>query len=140
MRLRPLQRLNVSVLGLIGQLIQSAFVAALVTSFLLVFGLLTMPAALQQRWIGAPPDELVRLGTILGDHRVLTVELLTVSTLLGAVVGLYFTGLAVTDTAYRTSHFEHLIQEVRVLAAAHALYQAALINSQPPLPDESTNV
>lgn len=133
-RLRPLQRLNLFVLAIIAQLIQSAFVAVLVTAFLVVFGLLTLPTALQQRWIGAPPDPVIQLGTLLGDSRVLTVELLTVSVLLGAVVGLYFTGLAVTDTAYRTSHFERVLIEVRVLVAAHALYQAALTPSDPPPP------
>lgn len=130
--LRPLQRLNLSVLAIIGQLIQSAFVAVLISSFLMVFGILTVPAALQERWIGAPPDAIIRLGTVLGDARVLTVELLTVSVLLGAVVALYFTGLVVTDAAYRTSHFERLLHEVRVLAAAHALYQATITTSDPP--------
>ena len=98
----------------------------------MIFGILTVPAALQERWIGAPPDAIIRLGTVLGDARVLTVELLTVSVLLGAVVALYFTGLVVTDAAYRTSHFERLLHEVRVLAAAHALYQATITTSDPP--------
>jgi hypothetical protein len=56
---------------------------------------------------------------------VLTVELLTVVVLLGGVVGLYFTGLAITDSAFRTSHFERLLEEVSLLVAARAVYAAA---------------
>ena len=52
----------------------------------------------------------------------LTVELLTVVVLLGGVVGLYFTGLAITDSAFRPSHFERLLDEVSLLVAARAVY------------------
>lgn len=122
--LRPLQRANLLSLVLVGQLLQSLFVAAAVALFLVVVGLVALPAALQDRWVGAPTQPLLTLA-FLGETRVLTAELVTVAALLGAVVGLYFTGLAVTDSAYRPSHFEHLMGEVRVLVAAHARYAAA---------------
>jgi hypothetical protein len=123
--LRTLQRLNLSVLVLLGQLIQSAFVALVITGFLIVFGVLALPASLQQDWIG---EDVTRLATFdfLGETRVLSQELLTTSTLLGSVVGLYFTGLAVTDSGYRNAHFDRLVDEVRHLLSAHAFYVAAL--------------
>jgi hypothetical protein len=122
--LRTLQRLNLTALVLISQLIQSAFVASVITLFLVIFGLLALPVSLQERWIG---DGVTSLATfdILGEVRVLSLELVTVSTLLGSVVGLYFTGLAVTDSVHRTAHFDRLVYEIRQILAAHAYYVGA---------------
>jgi len=123
--LRTLQRLNLSVLVLVGQLIQSAFVALVIAGFLVVFGVLALPASLQEGWIG---QDVTALATFdfLGETRLLSQELVTTSTLLGSVVGLYFTGLAVTDSGYRTAHFDRLLDEVRHILTAHAFYVAAL--------------
>lgn len=120
-----MQRLNLSVLVVLGQLIQSAFVALIVAAFLVVFGVVALPANLQERWIGEGITGLATLD-MLGEMRVLTLELVTTSCLLGSVVGLYFTGLAVTDSAYRNAHFDRIVDEVRQLLAAHAFYVAAL--------------
>jgi hypothetical protein len=123
--LRPLQRLNLAMLVLIGQLIQSAFVAFVIAGFLVVFGTLALPATLQERWIGATVGVLAHY-ELLGETRVLSPELVRVATLLGSVVGLYFTGLAITDSVYRTAHFERMLAEVRQLVGARAFYAAAL--------------
>lgn len=123
--LRTLQRLNLSVLVLLGQLIQSTFVALVVAGFLVVIGVLALPASLQQVWIGAEVTELATFD-FLSETRVLSQELVTTSILLGSVVGLYFTGLAVTDSGYRTAHFDRLVDEVRQLLSAHAFYIAAM--------------
>ena len=128
--LRTLQRLNLSVLVLLGQLIQSAFVALVIAGFLIIFGVLALPASLQVGWIG---QDVTGLATFdfLGETRLLSQELVTTSILLGSVVGLYFTGLAVTDSGYRTAHFDHLLDEVRHILTAHSFYVAAL---SPPRP------
>ena len=123
--LRTLQRLNLSVLVLLGQLIQSAFVALVIAGFLVVFGVLALPASLQESWIGQDVTGLATF-VFLGETRLLSQELVTTSVLLGSVVGLYFTGLAVTDSEYRTAHFDRLIDEVRHLLSAHVFYAAAL--------------
>ncbi|HEX2154246.1 MAG TPA: hypothetical protein VHL52_09740 [Acidimicrobiia bacterium] len=123
--LRFLQRLNVTALAVIAQLIQSAFVALLVSAFLVVFGLLVLPVALQETWIGGDVVSLAQF-ELLGETRILSRELVSIAVLLGSVTGLYFTGLAVTDSAYRTAHFERMLQEVRQLVAAHAFYTAAI--------------
>ena len=119
-----LQRLNLGILVLFGQLIQSIFVALIVTGFLVLFGSLAIPATLQGLWIGANVTSLFQF-QFLGEVRILSKELVTVATLLGSVVGLYFTGLAITDSAYRTAHFERMLHEVRQLIAARAYYAAA---------------
>jgi hypothetical protein len=123
--LSALQRVNITALLLLGQLIQSLFVALTVTAFLIVFGLLALPGDLQERWIGVPPSTIVAFEA-LGELRTLSFELVAVTAILGAVVGLYFTGLAVNDAAYRPAHFGRLVDEVRPLVAARALYRAAL--------------
>ena len=128
--LRILQRLNLSVLVVIGQLIQSAFVALVVASFLVAFGILALPVELQERWIGEAITGLVTID-LLGEPRVLSLELVTTSCLLGSVVGLYFTGLAVTDSAYRNAHFDRIVEEVRLILAAHAFYFVAVRGGSP---------
>jgi hypothetical protein len=120
-----LQRRNVEFIVLINQLLQSTFVAVLVLGFLVAFGLIVVPASVQATWIGAPVIELVRLD-LLGEARVLSAELIAVSTLLSGIVGLYFTGLALTDATYRADHVTKVVGELRTLLAARALYLAAL--------------
>ena len=123
-KLRLLQRLNLSVLVVLAQLIQSAFVAFTVALFLAAFGLIALPASLQELWIGESVTGLASF-ELLGESRILSRELLIASCLLGGVVGLYFTGLAVTDSAYRNAHFQRIVDEVRQLLSAHAFYVAA---------------
>ncbi|MCC6617940.1 MAG: hypothetical protein IT341_02745 [Chloroflexi bacterium] len=123
--LTTLQRFNLAVLAVIGQLLQSLFVAALVTAFLVAFGMIVVPGELQERWASVPISPIVEI-VLLGDARVLSIELLIVTALLGAIVGLYFTGLAVTDTAYRPAHFGRIVDELRALVAARSIYAQAL--------------
>jgi len=124
-KLRVLQRINLAALVLIGQLIQSGFVAVVVAGFLVVFGFLVLPASLQEAWIGDAVTGLLSVD-MLGESRVLSRELVTTSCLLGGVVGLYFTGLAVTDSSYRTAHFDRILEEVRQTLAARAFYAVKL--------------
>jgi hypothetical protein len=123
--LSRLQRLNLTTLVLLSQLIQSVFVAGVVMVFLVCLGLLALPADLQVRWVGDGVQTLLAFD-LLGEVRTLSAELLTVCALLGAVVGLYFTGLSITDAAYRAEHFSRVVEEVRELLAARAVYVAAL--------------
>ncbi len=120
-----LERVNVVALGVIGVLIQALSVSVLVMAFLVVFALLAVPADVQAGWIGEPVRELAAL-SLLGEERVVTGELLTVSTLLSGIVGLYFTGLAVTDSAYRGEYLDRLLAELRDLLAVRAWYLRAL--------------
>lgn len=128
--LTTLQRFNLAVLAVIGQLVQSVFVAIMVTAFLVLFGMIVVPGELQERWAGVPINPLLEFA-LLDGTRTVSMELLTVTALLGTIVGLYFTGLAVTDTAYRPAHFGRIVDELRTLVAAHAIYASAL---PPPAP------
>jgi hypothetical protein len=127
--LTPLQRLNLGALAVIAQLIQSAFVALLVASFLIVFGLIALPGELVERWVGSPLGVILAFD-LLGETRHLSQELVRVSILLGSVVGLYFTGLAMTDSAYRTAHFDRVLEEVRQLVAVRDAYLVALVEPE----------
>jgi hypothetical protein len=127
--LRPLQRLNLGALAVIAQLVQSAFVALLVASFLIVFGLIALPGELVERWVGSPLGVIVEF-RLFGETRHLSQELVRVSVLLGSVVGLYFTGLAMTDSAYRDAHFDRMLEEVRQLVAVRDAYVVALVGPE----------
>ena len=129
-----LQRVNVTSLLVIGQLIQSLFVALMVMAFLMVFGLIVLPGELQSRWIGEQATAIVEF-ELLDELRTLSFELVVVTAILGAVVGLYFTGLAVNDAAYRPAHFGRLLDEVRPLVAAWAVYRSRLPNGRPVNPE-----
>lgn len=123
-RLTWLQRRNVEFVVLISQLLQSTFVSLLVLAFLVVFGLIVVPASVQAAWIGAPVTPLLELH-LLEESRVLSAELLSVSALLSGIVGLYFTGLSLTDATFKTEHFTLVVGELRMLLSARALYLSA---------------
>ncbi len=123
-----LERRNVEFVVLVNQLLQSTFVSLLVFLFLVVFGLIVVPAAVQVAWIGGPVTVLAELD-LLGEPRALSSELVTVSALLSGIVGLYFSGLALTDPTYRAEHFTAVVGELRMLLAARALYRAELSRS-----------
>jgi hypothetical protein len=127
-RLAWLERRNVEFVVLVNQLLQSTFVSLIVFAFLVVFGLIVVPAAVQAAWIGGPVTVLAELH-VLGEPRALSAELVTVSALLSGIVGLYFTGLALTDATYRAEHFTAVVGELRMLLAARALYRAALFGT-----------
>lgn len=120
-----LQRRNLDFLVLVNQLLQSVFVALLVMAFLVAFGLLALPASVQEGWIGEAVN-VVTVFELLGEPRTVSAELLTVSALLSAIVGLYFTGLALTDATYRAEHFTLVVAELRSLNATRTVYLAAL--------------
>lgn len=120
-----LERRNVEFVVLVNQLLQSTFVSLLVFAFLVTFGLIVVPSAVQATWIGGPVTVLAELD-VLGEVRALSAELVTVSALLSGIVGLYFTGLALTDPTYRAEHFTAVVGELRMLLAARALYRAQL--------------
>ena len=122
-RLTWLQRINLDFVVVINQLLQSTFVALLVMAFLVVFGLLVVPASVQEQWISAPVTVVWEFD-LLGETRILSIELLIVSALLSGIVGLYFTGLALTDNAYRSEHFTTMLGELRQLFSVRSVYLA----------------
>ena len=124
-RLTWLQRTNVVSLMLVSQLLQSAFVALVVMMFLIVLGVLAIPDGVQERWVGEPVRTILAFD-LLGEPRTISAELLYVSALLSGIVGLYFTGLAVSEPGHREEHFAHVVAEVGQVLAARAYYLSAL--------------
>ncbi len=127
-RLSWLERSNVTLLVAIPQLLQAVAVGVVVMGFLVLFALIAIPAPVQVAWIGGPTRDLFSF-LMLDELRAVSEELLIVSAVLGGIVGLYFTGLATTDSTYRAEGFDREVSGVRQILAARALYRAALERS-----------
>ncbi len=123
-RLAWQERLNLVFLMLISQLVQSAFVGILVLLFLVALGLLAIPASVQATWVGSPVQPVVAFD-LLGEPRMLSVELLIAAGLLGGMCALYFTGLALTDAAFRAEFHARVVGDVEQIMAVHAAYVAS---------------
>jgi hypothetical protein len=100
-------------------------VALLMLAFLVGFGVVALPAELQERWIGASVTTLLEF-ELLGEWRRLSRELITVAAMLSGIVGLYYTGLAITEPARRGDEFRHAIMEVRQILSVRSVYRSAL--------------
>jgi hypothetical protein len=123
-RLRWLERINLVFLMLLSQLLQSLFVGLLVTLFLVALGVLAIPASVQEQWVGEPV-RTVQGFELLGEPRLVSTELLVTAGLLGGMCALYFTGLALTDAAYRDEFHARVVADVEEIMAVHAAYLAS---------------
>lgn len=124
---RPLrwrERMNLAMIMLVSQLVQSLFVALLVAVFLVALGVLAIPASVQETWVGQPVRELLGF-EMLGEPRLVSVELLITAGLLGGVSALYFTGLALTDATYRAEFHDHVVTDIQQIVAVHTAYLAS---------------
>jgi hypothetical protein len=124
-RLSWLERLNVTFLVAVPQLLQALAVGTVVMAFLVVFALIAIPASVQEAWSGGPARVLVEF-QMLDELRTLSAELLIVSAVLGGIVGLYFSGLGMTDSRYRSEGFDREVAGIRQILAARALYRSAI--------------
>ena len=124
-RLSWLHRSNLTLLVVVPQLLQVAAVALIVMAFLVVFAVLAIPGDVQAGWIGALPRVVVEF-PLAGEPRTISTELLVVSAVLGGIVGLYFSGLAISDPTYRSEQFDRDVDGVRELLAARAVYLDAI--------------
>lgn len=123
---RPLRRpelLNLVVLVLINQLLQALFVALMVALFLVVLGVIVVPASVQDAWSGAAVRELVGF-VVLDEPRTLSVELAIAAGLLGGMCGLYFMGFALTDAAYRAEFDARVMTDIQRIIAVRSVYLA----------------
>ena len=120
-----LQKTNMTLLVAVPHLLQAIAVGVVVMAFLMVFALIAVPASVQAGWIGAPSRDLVAF-VMLDELRTISEELLIVCSVLGGIVGLYFSGLSITDASYRTEGFDQQVSNVREILAARVLYLKAL--------------
>ena len=124
-RLSWLHRSNLTLLVVVPQLLQVVAVAVIVTAFLVAFAVLAIPGDVQAGWIGAVPRVVVEY-SLLDEARIISAELLIVSSVLGGIVGLYFSGLAISDPTYRSEQFDRDVDGVRELLAARVVYLEAI--------------
>jgi hypothetical protein len=122
--LRWPERVNLVALMLVSQLVQSLFVAILIVVFLVALGILAIPASVQATWVTPETVRPVLSFELLGEPRLVSVELLIAAGLLGGMCGLYFTGLALTDAAYRAEFHANVVAEVEQILAVRATYRA----------------
>lgn len=127
-RLTWLHRSNLTLLVVVPQLLQVAAVALIVMAFLVVFAVLAIPGDVQAGWIGSAPRVLLEF-SMASEPRTISAELLVVSAVLGGIVGLYFSGLAISDPTYRSEQFDRDVDGVRELLAARAVYLDAIRQS-----------
>ncbi len=127
-RLTWLHRSNLTLLVVVPQLLQVAAVALIVMAFLVVFAVLAIPGDVQAGWIGRAPRVLLEF-SMASEPRTISAELLVVSAVLGGIVGLYFSGLAISDPTYRSEQFDRDVDGVRELLAARAVYLDAIQQS-----------
>jgi len=123
-RLTWQERMNLVFLMLVSQLVQSLFVGLLVLLFLVALGLLAIPAQVQEMWVGEPVQTVIGF-ELLGEPRLLSTELLVTASLLGGVCALYFTGLALSDAAFRAEFHARVVGDVEQIMAVHAAYLAS---------------
>jgi hypothetical protein len=124
-RLSWLHRSNLTLLVIVPQVLQVVAVALIVTTFLAIFAVLAIPGEVQTSWIGVGPRVIVEF-SLLNEPRIVSSELLIVSAVLGGIVGLYFSGLAISDPTYRAEQFDRDVDGIRELLAARAIYVEAI--------------
>lgn len=122
--LRWLERTNLTFLMLVSQLAQSLFVGLLMTLFLVALGVLAIPASVQEQWVGDAVRSVVGF-ELLGEQRLVSAELLMTAGLLGGMCALYFTGLALTDAAYKAEFHARVVGDIEEIIAVHAAYLAS---------------
>jgi hypothetical protein len=122
--LRWPERTNLTILMLVSQLVQSMFVGLLVTIFLVALGVLAIPASVQEQWVGEPVRTVLGF-ELLGEPRLVSAELLMSAGLLGGMCALYFTGLALTDAAYRAEFHARVVGDMEEIMAVHTAYLAS---------------
>ena len=117
------QRLNVGLVLFVSQSLQVLTVSVVVGAFFVALGVITVDTHILQEWIGANfhPHALVKLD-VLGNHGVITEELLRVSGAIAAFTGLYFAISMLTDDVYRREFLGELTSEMRESFAARTEY------------------
>jgi hypothetical protein len=113
------ERVNLTLVLVVTQMVQTLLLALSVFLFFLVFGALTMQEEIVKAWVvDAGVHNLEWLPNV-------SVELLQVSVFLSAFAGLYFTVFAVTDETYRNEFFTGVVAELERAIAVRAAYVAS---------------
>jgi hypothetical protein len=121
------ERVNISLVLFVAQLLQILVLAVLVFCLLIALGALAVHANVIDAWLGTGASKLK--GSLFGVKLPLPHALVQVSLFLAAFSGLYFAASAATDQHYREAFFEPLLADVRVSLAARKVYLARRDNA-----------
>ncbi len=102
---------------LVTQAVQVLLLALAVYAFFVVFGSVAIREDVIRSWLSVEPQWVIK------DWKVVSLELLQVSTFLAAFSGLYFTVYAVSDETYRKQFFASLESELERAVAVRAVYR-----------------
>ncbi len=121
------QRVNVGLVLFVSQSLTVLTVSLAVGLFFVAVGAITVDEHVIHEWLGGgyTPNVLLHLD-ILGQHDVITEELLRVSGAIAAFTGLYFAISMLTDDVYRREFLGELTSEMRATFASRAEYLRAL--------------
>jgi hypothetical protein len=129
------QRVNLLLILMFTQLLQVFLVAAMISVFFFIFGVLAIQEPVINSWVGSelPRGQVDPLLTLdIGGQRfVITRELIRVCAFLGMLSGFYFTIYVITDKTYREDFFDHVLDRVRRIVVVRAVYLELLASADP---------
>lgn len=131
----PRQRFNIGLVTVFSQAIQITLVAATLTGFFVLFGVLAIPESTILDWTALDEIDVFARLDVGGRQLVLTEPLVRVAGFLGAFSGMYFTVQLSTDASYREEFAEDLAPQLRQALAVRCVYRRVL-TSPPARPEE----
>jgi hypothetical protein len=119
------ERLNLSMISVLGRVLVAAVIGAAIAAFFVVFGVLTVDAKVAESWIGGPPT-IWWQGTLAQHTYTLTAEHVRVAVFLGVFSALYFIVAAASDRTLRATLTTDVDEHVHRCLAVRAVYRASL--------------
>ena len=116
--LRRMERANMVLVLILAEMVQVLVFSVLVFVFFVAFGLISVRSEVMAQWIGHDPT----VGSLFGVLLPVPDELLQVSIFLAAFSGMYFVTTTVTDSRYRESFLDPLVDHLAVSLAARQSY------------------
>lgn len=118
-------RVNLSLLVIIAQMVQVVLVALVIGLFYVGFGLLAVRRATIDQWTTSEVDPLATF-ELFGAEVVVTWEHFAVAGFIAVFSGLQFAVSMLTDATYREEFYEDVTDEIRDVLAVRALYHDGL--------------
>lgn len=118
------ERLNLTLLIFIAELVQMVLVAVVIGLFYVVFGLLTVREETLLQWTEITPETFAPLARLqlFGAELVVTRELFLVAGFIAAISALQFATSQLTDESYRAEFSADVETELREVLAVRAAY------------------
>ena len=118
-------RVNLSLLVIIAQMVQVVLVALVIGLFYVGFGLLAVRRATIDQWTTAEVDPLATFD-LFGAEVIVTWEHFAVAGFIAVFSALQFAVSMLTDATYREEFYEDVTDEIRDVLAVRALYHDGL--------------